>query len=109
MGSTWYKIAEVDALAEDGVMTVRVGDTLYCLVRFEGEYHALANACPHMGASLGKGRLEDGYVVCPMHGWQVSPLDGSLPDDYNKPPIPTYPVTVRDDGVYIELESDAVE
>lgn len=32
---------------------------------------AAPNACPHMGAELHEGRVEDGEVVCPWHGLKL--------------------------------------
>ncbi len=50
-----------------------------------------ANACPHLGASLAEGRIEDGEVVCPWHGLRLGcQRRGSWQ------PLPTY-----DDGVLL--------
>lgn len=39
------------------------------VVRYEGRVHAFENACPHRGAPLDQGSIEDGCLVCPLHGW----------------------------------------
>ena len=33
--------------------------------------------CPHAGGDLSKGRIEDDCIVCPVHGWRYSLLDGT--------------------------------
>jgi phenylpropionate dioxygenase-like ring-hydroxylating dioxygenase large terminal subunit len=33
----------------------------------DGQIHALANACPHMGAMLSEGWCDHGQIVCPFH------------------------------------------
>ena len=33
--------------------------------------------CPHAGGDLSKGRVEDDCIVCPVHGWKYSLLDGT--------------------------------
>ena len=35
----------------------------------DGEYQAIDDFCPHMGASLAAGPVENGTVMCPWHAW----------------------------------------
>lgn len=37
--------------------------------RHRGKLCAIDDACPHRGGPLGKGDIEDGAVLCPLHGW----------------------------------------
>jgi nitrite reductase (NADH) small subunit len=46
-----------------------------------GEYHALADACPHMGASLASGYVEGDTVTCPWHAWRFCTRDGTWLDN----------------------------
>ena len=34
--------------------------------------HCLANTCIHRGASLADGKVRDGEVQCPYHGWRFA-------------------------------------
>lgn len=34
-----------------------------------GEAFAVPDHCPHAGVPLSEGFVEDGQLVCPMHGW----------------------------------------
>lgn len=36
----------------------------------EAAVHAWADQCPHRGARLSLGRVQDGQLECPYHGWQ---------------------------------------
>ncbi len=112
---TWHKVAESGDLPEGRVKTVAIdlGDsvTQICLTHSGGQYAALDNACPHQGGPLGEGSIEcadDGscYLRCPWHGWDFDPITGKPPGGYDDG-VPTYPVEVRDDGVYVGLESEA--
>jgi len=72
----WHPIAltgELDAL-QDGVarpvIPVRLLGQDFVLFRDEqGAPALLDRACPHRGADLSYGRLEDGGLRCPFHGW----------------------------------------
>lgn len=33
----------------------------------DGDYFALANACPHRGAPLASGLVDEGAIICPLH------------------------------------------
>ncbi|MEM1329586.1 MAG: thiamine pyrophosphate-binding protein [Planctomycetota bacterium] len=112
--STWHHVAGPDELPEGRVKTVaitREGETIQvCLTHHEGQYAALDNACPHQGGPLGEGSIEcneDGecYLRCPWHGWDFDPLTGKPPGGYDDG-IATYPVEVRDDGVYVAVEAE---
>jgi nitrite reductase (NADH) small subunit/3-phenylpropionate/trans-cinnamate dioxygenase ferredoxin subunit len=40
------------------------------------DFVVVADACPHMGASLAEGKLEAGHVVCAWHGWKFDVRTG---------------------------------
>jgi len=44
--------------------------------RLADGWFALQDSCPHMGASLADGRIEDGAVVCHWHGWRFDLVSG---------------------------------
>jgi nitrite reductase/ring-hydroxylating ferredoxin subunit len=87
-------------------MTVMAGGKAVCLARYQGAFYALDDTCPHQGSSLGEGMIEDGYVVCPHHGWEFSPIDGCMPAYYNQPPTTIYPVEERGGEVYVGIETE---
>src|SRR5271156_3910996 len=45
------------------------GDVMLCVARLNGKITALDNECPHHGAPLGEGAIENGKVVCPWHAY----------------------------------------
>ncbi len=67
----WQPVALVEELADPRpVKAVRVLGQDCVLFRDErGRYGMLDRACPHRGADLAYGRLEDGGLRCAFHGW----------------------------------------
>ncbi len=100
----WFKILDGDELPEGRVKTVTCGRRSLCMTRHQGKYGALDNKCPHQGGPLGEGSIENGLLRCPWHGWDYDPISGKAPgyDDG----VETFPVEVRDDGVYVQLEEE---
>jgi nitrite reductase/ring-hydroxylating ferredoxin subunit/DMSO/TMAO reductase YedYZ heme-binding membrane subunit len=68
----------------------------------EGEkVYAVANACRHQGGPLGEGRILDGCIVCPWHGFQYRPEDGCSPPPFTEK-IPTYRTRIIFGRVYVD-------
>lgn len=52
-------------------------DQMVAVFNDDGEYRAIDDMCPHMGASLAAGHFEDCVVTCPWHGWSFDTRDGT--------------------------------
>ncbi len=100
----WFKVLELEELPDGRVKPVTCVHRTVCMTHFEGKYGALDNRCPHQGGPLGEGSIENGLLRCPWHGWDYDPLTGKAPgfDDG----VDTFPVEVREDGVYVGLEPE---
>lgn len=63
---------------------------------------ALSNVCRHQGGPLGEGRILDGCVTCPWHGFQYDPATGRSPPPFTEK-VATYATRVGPDGrVWVE-------
>ncbi len=102
---TWYRVAAPGDLPENRVKSVTCGVQTICLTHFQGKFAALSNQCPHQGGPLGEGSIENGMLRCPWHGWDFDPLTGKPPGGYDDG-VRTFPVEVRDDGVYVAFEEE---
>ncbi|GAB5519867.1 MAG: thiamine pyrophosphate-binding protein [Rhodothermales bacterium] len=100
----WLKVLDPDELPEGRVKPVTCVHATVCMTHHNGRYAALDNKCPHQGGPLGEGSIENGLLRCPWHGWDYDPLTGKAPgfDDG----VETYPVDVRDDGVYVAFQEE---
>jgi pyruvate oxidase len=102
---TWWRALEPDELDEGRVTTVTLGHRTLAITRFSGGYGALDNRCPHQGGPLGEGSIERGWLRCPWHGYDYSPCNGTPPPPFTDSPA-SYPVEVRDDGVWVALPDE---
>ena len=60
--------------------TVELSGKLIAVFCDKGRYYALDDVCPHMGASLSTGLVENGIVTCPWHAWRFRLADGAWAD-----------------------------
>lgn len=101
---TWHRVLDDPAdLPEGRVRTVTAGRRSVALTHVDGRFGALDNRCPHQGGPLGEGSIENGVLRCPWHGYDYCPLTGSPPGDFTDE-AHTYPLEIRDDGVYVGIE-----
>ena len=85
---------------------ISAGEDEIALFNYKGKYYAIANKCPHRGSPLGEGRIEEGIVICPNHEWRFKLESGA---NMQNPElfIPTYPVKVKNENIYIGLEGES--
>jgi len=66
----WQPVALVDELqGARPIKAVRVFGENLVLFRQSDSYGLIERHCPHRGADLAYGRLEDGGLRCAFHGW----------------------------------------
>ncbi|MEO0601731.1 MAG: thiamine pyrophosphate-binding protein [Myxococcota bacterium] len=101
----WEKVLDLEDLPEGRVRPVTCHRRTVCMTHFEGKYTALDNRCPHQGGPLGEGSIENGWLRCPWHGWDFHPHTGDSPGGHDDG-VETFPVEVREDGVYVGFEPE---
>jgi NAD(P)H-dependent nitrite reductase small subunit len=100
--SEFHTVCKTHEVKEGEGKTVIVAGKLIALFRVEGQYYAIDDVCPHMGASLSGGYVENDIVTCPWHAWRFRVTDGTWADN-PRIKIGCYPVRVVGDNVQIQL------
>ena len=75
-------VCDFDSLHEGRGKAVTVGLERIAIFRNEGKVFALSNVCRHQNGPLGEGRIIDGCVTCPWHGYQYKPDTGMSPPPF---------------------------
>ncbi len=97
----WYDV-DADDLGTNEVKAVIAGGRSVCLARTSDGLSALDNRCPHQGGPLGEGTIEDGWLICPWHGYEYDPVTGAPPGGYDDAATP-FPLQETDDSVRVGL------
>jgi len=66
----WYPAIETAQLGDQPVQVRMLGTDFVLYRDADGGAHCLANTCVHRGGSLGHGKVRDGHLECPYHGWR---------------------------------------
>lgn len=96
-------VAKVGSIAEGQGETFTVEGRLVAVFNRGGEYFAIDDLCPHQGASLGAGELDDeGAVACPWHAWRFRIDNGAWCDNPTLT-VDTFEVRIRGDAIEVRL------
>ena len=68
----------------------------------DGDFCALSNTCAHAMGSLGRGRIRNGVVTCPVHGYAYDAKTGACRTDARLR-VEAYEVIVEDGEVKISV------
>jgi|SRR5262245_34312185 len=93
-------VATLAELPEGTAKTVEVNGKLVAVFHYRGQFFAIDDVCPHMGASLAGGEVEEGIVTCPWHAWRFRIADGVWADN---PRIKIGCYAVRAEGNEIQV------
>jgi sulfoxide reductase heme-binding subunit YedZ len=74
------------------VVTCLSGERV-AVFRYDGRISAISNVCQHQNGPLGEGRIVDGCVVCPWHGYEYLPDSGASPPPFTEK-VPTFDVRI---------------
>jgi nitrite reductase (NADH) small subunit/3-phenylpropionate/trans-cinnamate dioxygenase ferredoxin subunit len=102
----WRTVCHVGDIAEGEGKTVIVASQLIAVFFTQGQYYAIDDTCPHMGASLSGGYLEEGIVTCPWHAWRFRLCNGVWADN-PRIKIGSYPVRVEGENVQVRVDENA--
>jgi nitrite reductase/ring-hydroxylating ferredoxin subunit len=102
--ATWLDVGCVDDIPDNRAITVCVaGRERVAVFRYGGLVSAVTNVCAHQRGPLGEGKIIDGCITCPWHGWEYRPQDGQSPPPFNER-IATYQVRVANRRVLLNPE-----
>lgn len=69
--------------------------------KYDGKIAAVSNVCQHQNGPLGEGKVIDGCITCPWHGYQYLPDNGSSPPPFSEK-IPTFNVRLEGDRILLK-------
>ena len=97
--SEYVTVARLGDIPEGQGVAYPLNGRMVAVFNEGGQYRAIDDFCPHMGASLAGGMLLDGTVICPWHAWRFNLTDGAWCDS----------PTLHVDRFEVHVEGDEIQ
>ncbi|MBN9691039.1 MAG: ferric reductase-like transmembrane domain-containing protein [Verrucomicrobia bacterium] len=101
----WTEACAVNEVSEGRGRVVTVNGQRIALFRHLDRIFATSNVCRHQGGPLGEGRIVEGCITCPWHGWNYQPEDGCSPPPFQEV-VETYETRVTAGRVWIRSQAN---
>jgi nitrite reductase/ring-hydroxylating ferredoxin subunit/DMSO/TMAO reductase YedYZ heme-binding membrane subunit len=102
----YVRVCRADEIPDTRARVLRLGDERVAVYRYDGKVSAIGSVCQHQYGPLGEGKVVDGCVVCPWHGYEYHPATGASPPPFTEK-VPTYRVRVADGVVFVDPRPQA--
>jgi nitrite reductase/ring-hydroxylating ferredoxin subunit/DMSO/TMAO reductase YedYZ heme-binding membrane subunit len=108
----WEFVCLVQEIPNDRAKIFVVEKERIAIFKYDNKLSAISNVCKHQGGPLGEGKVVDGCVTCPWHGYQYFPHNGQSPPPFTEK-VATYKLKKVGDKIYVlpkaEVEGTALE
>jgi len=98
----WIKVSTLEECPPGSLRSVMVGMDPVVLANVDGTVYAVMDRCSHEDLPLSDGETEGCVLVCQYHGARFDLASGAPRSLPAVKPIKTFPVELRDDGIYVE-------
>ncbi len=78
----WVPVCRPEDIVEGRAKIGTIGLERVAVFKHQGRLSAVTNVCKHQGGPLGEGKIVDGCITCPWHGYQFRPEDGRSPPPF---------------------------
>ena len=96
----FIKACKIDEIDENQAKMIMTQGQSIAIFKYDSKISAVNNICKHQNGPLSEGRIIDGCITCPWHGYQYLPESGSSPPPFEEK-ISTYEVRVQGNEVWV--------
>jgi len=93
-------VCAVSEIPEKCARVISVNGERVAIFRYDGKISALSNICRHQNGPLGEGRIINGCVTCPWHGYQYLPESGASPPPFTEK-VETFQTAIVNHRVFL--------
>ncbi len=97
------ELCSADDIAPGSALKVEIDDLTLAVFNIDGEFYVTDDACTHGPGSLSEGYIDGDVVECNFHQGQFNIRTGEVVLPPCMVPVKTYPATVVDGKVTIEV------
>jgi nitrite reductase/ring-hydroxylating ferredoxin subunit len=96
----FVEVCDLSEIEENRAKVILVGDENIAIFKYDGKLSAVNNVCKHQNGPLGEGKIVDGCITCPWHGYQYLPQNGQSPPPF-KEKVCTYDLKLEGSKVFV--------
>ncbi|MCP4203336.1 MAG: Rieske 2Fe-2S domain-containing protein [bacterium] len=97
----FVEVCRLRDIPEKRAKVVCLAGERVAVFRYDGRVSVVSNVCQHQNGPLGEGRIINGCITCPWHGFQYEPANGSSPPPFTEK-VPTFRVRLDGDRVLVD-------
>lgn len=96
----FFLVGEWQDILPGRAKMVLIGTENIAIFRYDDRLSAVSNICKHQNGPLGEGRIVNGCIVCPWHGYEYRPEDGCSPPPFTEK-VSTYELKLVKEEVWV--------
>jgi len=101
VGKGFVDACSVESIPDECAAVVSLSGERVAIFKFDGKICAISNVCRHQNGPLGEGKIIDGCVTCPWHGYQYLPETGASPPPFTER-VSTFHTQIVNGRVWID-------
>lgn len=96
----FVKVCDVNEIPENKAKIIFANSERIAIFKYDGKLSAISNVCKHQNGPLGEGKIIDGCITCPWHGYQYLPHNGTSPPPF-KEKVATFELKLIGNTVFV--------
>ncbi len=100
-GDGFVDVCALADIPEKRAHVATIAGERVAVFKYDGKISALSSVCQHQNGPLGEGRVIDGVITCPWHGYQYRPDCGRSPEPFTER-VPTFKVRIIAGRVHVD-------
>ncbi len=102
----WQYVSTVEEIDDNRAKMVCCDGERIAVFKYQNKLSAVHNVCKHQGGPLSEGKIVDGCITCPWHGYQYMPENGQSPPPFEEK-VATYELKLIGNKVYVNPKAQA--
>ena len=100
----FYDVCDINTIDNNCGKSVFVDGENIAIFKYDGKVSAVNNMCKHQMGPLGEGKVIDGCITCPWHGYQYLPENGQSPPPFDEK-LKTYVTRIQGTRVWVHPDA----
>jgi nitrite reductase/ring-hydroxylating ferredoxin subunit len=96
----YVEVGDLNEIGNNKAKIVRVNGEPIAIFKYDGKLSAVSNVCRHQHGPLGEGKIVDGCITCPWHGYQYLPHNGTSPPPFTEK-VETYDLRLEGTKIWV--------